>query len=231
MRLYFVHILNLNAIMTHLILKRRSAYTLNKLKETVQPFNHLLVLDFEATCDRNQLLIPQEIIEFPCVVVRTQDWKITNSFHKYIKPRIHPQLTSFCTELTGIMQETVDDESYFPETFSKFCNWLSEGGYLQDINKNPFVTCGDWDLKVMLPQQCALDKLPVPEYFGNWIDLKRTFSDTTEHYPRSLTDMLKRLNIVPQGKLHSGIHDVHNMIKVLQSLSTHHNVKFKITSV
>lgn len=32
-------------------------------------FDYLFVLDFEATCDKDVRLYPQEIIEFPVVVV------------------------------------------------------------------------------------------------------------------------------------------------------------------
>src|SRR5689334_525374 len=29
-------------------------------------------------------------------------------FHCYVRPQVHPKLTAFCTQLTGITQETVD---------------------------------------------------------------------------------------------------------------------------
>ena len=34
-----------------------------------QQFDHFLVMDFEATCERDTKLKPQEIIEFPCLKV------------------------------------------------------------------------------------------------------------------------------------------------------------------
>lgn len=36
-----------------------------------------------------------------------------------------------------------------------------------------FVTCGDWDLKTMLPSQCALDNIPVPAYCKTWLNIKK----------------------------------------------------------
>ena len=38
-----------------------------------QQFDHFLVLDFEATCERDTKLRPQEIIEFPCLKVNLGD--------------------------------------------------------------------------------------------------------------------------------------------------------------
>lgn len=74
-------------------------------------FDYLLVLDFEATCEENVKLKPcSEIIEFPVRVVRLSDGKLTdNIFHHYIKPTFNPQLTKFCTGLTGITQEQVNN--------------------------------------------------------------------------------------------------------------------------
>jgi len=41
----------------------------------------------------------------------------------YLMHMLNPEcmLTTFYTELTGIMQETIDDQSYFTEIFSNFC--------------------------------------------------------------------------------------------------------------
>lgn len=187
-------------------------------------------MDFEATCEKYQQIKPQEIIELPCAVLSTCDWTVKDVFHDYIKPRIHPILTPFCTELTGIMQDMVDDQPRFPEVFSKFCEWLTKGRYFDESNKSTFVTCGNWDLKVMLPSQCDLDGIVLPDQFKQWIDLKHTFSEFVRYYPRSLRDMLARLNLPLQGRLHSGIDDVKNMVAIIQALQEKHNAQFKNTS-
>jgi ERI1 exoribonuclease 3 len=68
----------------------------------------LLILDFEATCGngigtavhkRNQ-----EIIEWPTLLYNIQTDTLEATFHQYIRPVVVPQLTAFCTELTGIEQ-------------------------------------------------------------------------------------------------------------------------------
>jgi len=195
-----------------------------------KPFKNLLVMDFESTCVAGNILKPQEIIEFPCLVVSSEDWQVSDVFHKYVKPRIHPEISTFCTDLTGIMQETIENEDYFPEVFSEFCEWLKDGKYFDEEGKSAFVTCGDWDLKVMLPNQCELDNIELPSYFKEWINLKTTFCSATKYYPRSLQDMLKHLKMEFQGKSHCGIDDVHNIVRVIQALVDKHKAEFIITS-
>lgn len=215
--------------MAHRVLQRYPRTTIKSFQEVVQKFQYLLVMDFEATCQEDKGLKPQEIIELPCVVLSTSDWKTKDVFHTYIKPRVHPILTAFCTELTGIMQETVNDQPYFTEVFPSFCEWLTKGGYFDNANSS-FVTCGNWDLKIMLPNQCNLDGITLPDQFKQWIDLKYTFCESTGYYPKSLKDMLMRLNLPLQGHLHSGIDDVNNMISIIQTLKKRHNTQFKLTS-
>lgn len=194
-----------------------------------QKFEYLLVIDFEATCKKNEVLKPQEIIEFPCLAVSTHGWKLTDIFHEYIKPRAHPMLTPFCTELTGIIQEMVDNQPCFPDIFIKFHKWLADGGYFDRPDKSAFVTCGNWDLKIMLPNQCKLDSIELPREFKQWIDLKHIVCKTIGYYPKSLKDMLTRLNVPVRGRLHSGINDVENMVSIIRELREY-SAKFEITS-
>ncbi|XP_015438796.1 PREDICTED: ERI1 exoribonuclease 3 [Dufourea novaeangliae] len=216
--------------MANQFLKRYPRIINKGSKEVKQHFNYLLVLDLEATCKEFEKLQPQEIIEFPCVALSTKNWKVENVFHQYIKPKVHPQLTPFCTKLTGIIQEMVENQPHFPEVFDKFCCWLEEHNYFKEGNDCAFVTCGDWDLKAMLPSQCKLDQITLPLYFRKWINLKRSFFDTTDHYPRSILAMLSFLELDLEGQLHSGIDDVNNMIRIICSLQEKYNTEFKINT-
>ncbi|XP_063975667.1 ERI1 exoribonuclease 3 [Diachasmimorpha longicaudata] len=206
----------------------RTLRHLKKQQEVIQPFKYLLVLDFEATCEKDIPIMTPEIIEFPCLALNTESWEVDKTFHRYIKPRVNPLLSPFCTELTGIMQETVDNEQHFPQVLEDFRNWVEQNELNGD--KSAFVTCGDWDLKVMLPSQCAIDGLAVPEYLKTWINLKTSYCEATHYYPRSLRDMIARLKLPSQGRLHSGIHDSINMIRVIEMLAKSYHAKFVLTS-
>lgn len=74
----------------------------------VPPFRFLCVLDVEATCEKNCRNYVHEIIEFPVVVVDLYEKEIVGEFHSYVRPTVNSTLSDFCTKLTGITQEKVD---------------------------------------------------------------------------------------------------------------------------
>ncbi|XP_035750141.1 ERI1 exoribonuclease 3 isoform X3 [Egretta garzetta] len=137
-------------------------------------YHYFLVLDFEATCDKPQIH-PQEIIEFPILKLNGRTMEIESTFHMYVQPVVHPQLTPFCTELTGIIQGMVDGQPSLQQVLERVDEWMAKEGLLDPSVKSIFVTCGDWDLKVMLPGQCQYLGLPVADYFKQWINLKKVF--------------------------------------------------------
>ncbi|CBH10239.1 exonuclease, putative [Trypanosoma brucei gambiense DAL972] len=102
----------------------------NKPRGRPQPFSHLLVCDFEATCDADSAgLYPHEIIEFPVVCIDTAQLAVVAEFHSYVHPVRRPKLTAFCKELTGITQSVVDDAPTLPEVIQKFGQWVREVVY------------------------------------------------------------------------------------------------------
>ncbi|XP_029425385.1 ERI1 exoribonuclease 3 isoform X2 [Nannospalax galili] len=113
-----------------------------------QRYHYFLVLDFEATCDKPQIH-PQEIIEFPILKLNGRTMEIESTFHMYVQPVVHPQLTPFCTELTGIIQAMVDGQPSLQQVLERVDEWMAKEGLLDPNVKSIFVTCGDWDLKVM----------------------------------------------------------------------------------
>ncbi|KAM6343585.1 ERI1 exoribonuclease 3 isoform 3-T3 [Alca torda] len=141
-------------------------------------YHYFLVLDFEATCDKPQIH-PQEIIEFPILKLNGRTMEIESTFHMYVQPVVHPQLTPFCTELTGIIQGMVDGQPSLQQVLERVDEWMAKEGLLDPSVKSIFVTCGDWDLKVMLPGQCQYLGLPVADYFKQWINLKKSSNTQT----------------------------------------------------
>ncbi len=90
------------------------------------PRNHyFLIVDLEATCC-DQGTIPStemEIIEIGAVMLNRNTWAIDSEFQQFIKPVRHPQLTAFCTELTTIRQQDVEQAPQFPEAIAQFKSW------------------------------------------------------------------------------------------------------------
>uniref|UniRef100_A0A6U5ZT19 Poly A polymerase head domain-containing protein n=1 Tax=Guillardia theta TaxID=55529 RepID=A0A6U5ZT19_GUITH len=83
-----------------------------------QPHSHYAFIDFEATCDDRRGFSPSEIIEFPVVLVESASGKVVSEFHSFVRPRVHPFLTDFCQELTGIKQKDVDSAPEFKEVLA-----------------------------------------------------------------------------------------------------------------
>ncbi|XP_064624936.1 ERI1 exoribonuclease 3-like isoform X1 [Lineus longissimus] len=186
-----------------------------------QPFDYFLVLDFEATCQKNERLIPQEIIEFPVLKVNAQTFEVEDQFHQYVQPRVNKMLTPFCTELTGIVQDMVDGQQHVEDVLKDFDAWMVAHSFGDGGQKtSAFVTCGDWDLKTMLPSQEQYFNLNVAKYFRRWVNIKRVFADTMKHYPkRDMMGMLKDLKLEHQGRHHSGIDDCKNIARILKALA------------
>lgn len=123
---------------------RRPAFT-NK-----QKFDYFILLDFEATCDSGDKKILSEIIEFPALLVQGQSFEEVDRFHEFVKPRISSVLTPFCTQLTGITQQTVDSADHLPIVWRRFKTWMKKRQLVDQesgdtgIQNFAFVTCGNW---------------------------------------------------------------------------------------
>ena len=185
--------------------------------QSVEQIEYYLVLDFEATCDEKKTPKPQEIIEFPVLKVNATTLETESIFHSYVMPTAHPQLTAFCTRLTGISQEMVTGQPTMLKVLEMFDEWMKK----EKLKDNPnicFVTCGDWDLKTMLPSQCTYLRAHVPPYFKKWMNIKKVFAKIMKCKTFGMAGMLEKLSLTLDGRHHSGIDDAKNIAKVLREL-------------
>ncbi|KAH8866412.1 ERI1 exoribonuclease 3 [Schistosoma japonicum] len=117
--------------------------------KNVQKFAYFMVLDFEATCEKDIKIPDPEIIEFPVLMVNAYTLHTESIFHHYVRPTINPVLSDFCTELTGIIQSMIEDEPELPSILKMFDLFLDKNNLKICPYKFAFVTCGDWDLKII----------------------------------------------------------------------------------
>ncbi|RXG60065.1 hypothetical protein Avbf_14991 [Armadillidium vulgare] len=174
----------------------------HKLKMPTQNYDSFLVLDFEATCQEGTRISRPEIIEFPVLKVDSRTFDVTAKFHRYVRPVLNPQLTDFCTKLTGITQ---------------FQTWLLEK--VGPKERFLFVTCGDWDLKSMLPDQCKRECIILPSYFNTWMNIKKAYAHVTGVFTKGMLAMLNDLKLEHIGRHHSGIDDCTNIVSILKALN------------
>lgn len=95
----------------------------------VQDFQYFVVIDFEATCDKDRNPHPQEIIEFPSVIVSSLTGQLEACFQTYVRPTCNQLLSDFCKGLTGIQQIQVCSELSLHTILGTKCSKLS--GQLQ----------------------------------------------------------------------------------------------------
>jgi len=110
--------------------KQRSSARVSKASSLAS--DYLVVVDFEATCEKNAPDYEHEIIEFPAVLLRTADVTVVDEFHTYVRPTENSTLSAFCTELTGINQTTVDAAPTLAVALRNFNSWLEGHGLPPD---------------------------------------------------------------------------------------------------
>lgn len=196
---------------------------------------YLCVLDFEATCWEDPTRKPEmEIIEFPSVLYKI-DYKsnptFISEFAKYVKPTKNPILSEFCTNLTGIKQETVDVAETIDVVYQQHKHWLSE--HVPDNEKLIFATCGKWDLMTMLPREITNKGLKSDRRYSKYINVKDEFENFYSRKAGSMDEMLKKVNLQLEGRLHSGIDDTKNIARVLLKMfEAGYNIKkFNVLTV
>lgn len=198
---------------------------------------YLCILDFEATCWEGSVNADEmEIIEFPSVLYKVDETnnqvEFISEFSKYVKPTINPKLSKFCTELTGITQNVVDDKDTINIVYKQHINWLHEN---VPYDKPLIIaTCGAWDLNTQLPREIRNKKLHPHSYYSKFINVKTEFQTCLNgQHPKGMMGMLQFLNITPEGRHHSGIDDTRNIAKIMLKLiqNGHKYDKFKIKFV
>nr|XP_043610359.1 uncharacterized protein LOC122582073 isoform X2 [Erigeron canadensis] len=132
-----------------------------------QEFHFFVVIDFEATCDKERNPHPQEIIEFPSVIVSSVTGQLEACFQTYVRPTCNQLLSDFCKDLTGIQQIQVDRGVTLSEALLRHDKWLEKKG-IKNANF-AVVTWSNWDCRVMLESECRFKKIRKPPYFNRFL--------------------------------------------------------------
>ncbi|XP_020701800.1 uncharacterized protein LOC110113520 isoform X1 [Dendrobium catenatum] len=181
-----------------------------------QEFQYFVVIDFEATCEKDKILHPQEIIEFPSVLVNSCTGCQEASFQTYVRPVHHQLLTDFCKELTGIQQIQVDKGVSLSEALLLHDKWLEDKGIK---HKNfAVVTWSDWDCRVMLETECRFKGIRKPHYFNQWINLKVPFQEVFGGVRCNLKEAVQLAGLAWEGRAHCGLDDARNTARLLSVL-------------
>ncbi len=173
-------------------------------------FRYFLIVDLEATCcDRGS--VPRremETIEIGAVLVDAQTLVAVAEFDRFVRPVRHPQLTAFCTRLTGITQQDLDGAALFPQVLAEFQHWFSAYRSLL------FCSWGEYD-KNQLRQDCSYHGVSYPFGDTHW-NIKQAFCDAQGL--KKGCGMRRALTIAGlqlEGRHHRGIDDARNMVRLM----------------
>ena len=171
----------------------------------------LLLLDLECTCN-NDPPLPKgesEIIEIGMVLgkLEVEGFTVIDELQLYVQPTIHPTLTSFCTELTGIEQETVNHAPVFETALSQLEDFLGK--------HSPRIW-GSWgkfdarQFEVETANKSLLNPLAsIPHH-----NIKQLFARKRGHrVGLARAVQLSGLNF--QGRHHSGLDDARNIGRLI----------------
>lgn len=184
----------------------------------VRSQNHdfFLVLDLEGKV---------EILEFPVLKISAKTLKVEDIFHRFVRPsnmseqRINEYIEGKYGKI-GVDRVWHDTAIPFKEVIEEFEAWLVQqklwtGG---NLDRAAFVTCGNWDLKTKVPQQCEVSRIKVPPYFMEWINLKDIYLNFYNRRATGMVTMMKELQMPLVGSHHLGIDDTKNITRVLQHM-------------
>ena len=172
-----------------------------------------IILDLEATCWKDRSLPNQsEIIEIGAVKINERR-EVLGEFNEFIKPKLHPILSGFCTELTTITQSEIDQAMDFKTVITNFWNWI-------DLD-DEYLLCswGFYD-KSQFKKDCELNDIST-DWVRKHISLKHQYAKFNNlKRPIGMGGALKKERIELEGTHHRGIDDARNISKIfLQNFS------------
>lgn len=176
-----------------------------------------IIVDLEATCWERRDKMPNEIIEIGAVCIN-EEKQLIGEFSKFVKPSVHAILSDFCTELTSITQEQVDNARLFPVVLEEFQNWILSFG-------DEYILCswGFYD-RVQFKNDCELHGLD-PAWLEAHISLKHQYAKIRQTRSMGMKNALKKEKIVLEGTHHRGIDDSKNIAKIFLKLFDKWNFK------
>ncbi|KAH9854042.1 ribonuclease H-like domain-containing protein [Lenzites betulinus] len=210
-----------------------------------QPYDAFLVLDVEATCVAGAGFdYPNEIIEWPVCLLRWKDkvkgkarqLEVVDEFRSFVRPTWRPQLSEFCTSLTGITQAQVDKAPTFPEVLEHFRAFLAKHQLIDSesgrrLTRFCFCSDGPYDIRdfvIDMPVWLTWDVMDVRFAVGEWHALATAGTEyrTTGAFPLprrvslSIPRQLHALGLAPfEGRPHSGIDDTRNIARLVVELA------------
>lgn len=176
----------------------------------LEKFKYYLIIDVEANCSEKDsvTLEDMEMIEIGSVMVCANTLKKIDEFSTFIKPVRFPQLSAFCTDLTSITQDDVDNAPEYPEAITALVRWLEK------FDNFLFCSWGNYD-KQHFELESTFHNVPYP-ISAPHLNIKKQFAKSQRVRKRQgMAGALKLAHISIEGTHHRGIDDANNMVKLM----------------
>jgi inhibitor of KinA sporulation pathway (predicted exonuclease) len=176
-----------------------------------QKIGEVLVIDLEATCSSDLSIVPEcmEIIEIGAVWVSSMN-HILDQFQSFVRPIENPQLTSFCTELTGIEQHQIDQANTWPEVANALRQFVAQYESTESI----WASWGVWDRK-QIEKESYRHRVPNPLIKLSHCNLKADFAKSRKIKQVGMVTALKISGMSIEGEHHRAISDALNISRLL----------------
>lgn len=167
-----------------------------------------IILDLEASCWQNEgITREQEVIELAACMVNSYG-DLVKKFNRIVKPVIHPRLSQYCKQLTGISQSDVDKAKEYDSVIYDFLEWSDWEAEPLDV-----FTWGNKDYELI----CNMNK-----YYKMESDWCKPFTDMKYAYaklmnlnkPVGLDKALLAEGFEFEGERHRALPDAYNLSKL-----------------
>lgn len=181
----------------------------------------VVCVDLEATCcdDNSFPRSEMEIIEIGLSVVNTtvDGYEELDNFSLFVRPVIHTQLTKFCTELTTIQQDDVDEAVTWPTVAAAVQAHLRTIAQQYDPIPMVWVSWGDFDRNLITRESNRTGAVnPMPSTHFNLKAVDAAWRNTTKQ--RGLMGAVSSLGIAFPGTLHRAGDDAKAVAAVLRKI-------------
>ena len=185
--------------------------------------NQIIVVDIEATCWKHNRTPPgqeSEIIEIGVCLLDLGDLTIHDKRSVLVRPK-NSTVSRFCTELTTLTQEMVEQGISFPQA----CDVLVTD---YDSKQRPWLSWGDYD-RTMFEKQCTQRNIPYP-FTNTHINFKRIFGNI-HGKSMGMARALRHSGIGLEGTHHRGVDDAYNTARlVVHSIREHKIDLFELSN-
>ena len=176
-------------------------------------------LEFNQYCstlhslDEKMSQCPFEIIQIGALKLDI-NYNTLDTFNRYIKPILYPQISPFISELTGITTEQLLLEALFPDVYNEYMEFIGKGDTV-------FCTWGMSDMKELFRnvEYHHLDKKRLPNMYINIQPYASKHLDTPPSKLLSLQAAVELLKILTPYEYHNALYDAYYTAEIFKKVN------------